>query len=137
MWGMKRMAHQIRFGLVLAGSLGMSWAGTKSPDLPWVQLKDGRLFYSEDPAHNRIPDFSTAGYEEGEAPIPDVPVKVRVDADVVAVNVKLLGGPQATFVCGTANVPRAEPSLAVTVAVICTVPGAPALPTFPTLNDTA
>jgi len=80
MWGMKRMMRQMRFGLVLAGSLGMSWAGTKSPDLPWVRLKDGRLFYSEDSMHNRIPDFSTAGYEEGDAPIPDVPVKVRVDA---------------------------------------------------------
>ncbi|MGA2219681.1 MAG: hypothetical protein ABSG51_16445, partial [Terracidiphilus sp.] len=77
---MKRMMQKSLLGLVLAGSLGMSWAGTKSPDLPWVQMKDGRLFYAEDSMHNRIPDFSTAGYEEGEAPIPDVPVKVTVGA---------------------------------------------------------
>src|SRR4029077_17879593 len=43
-------------------------------------LKDGHLVYGVDSEHNRIPDFSTAGYEEGEAPIPDVPVKVRVEA---------------------------------------------------------
>jgi hypothetical protein len=65
---------------VLAANSALVGAGPKNEDLPWVQMKNGRLFYGEDPAHNRIPDFSTAGYKEGEAPIPDVPVKVTVDA---------------------------------------------------------
>lgn len=34
----------------------------------------GRLVYIADSAGNRIPDFSYAGYKNGEAPIPDVPV---------------------------------------------------------------
>ena len=65
---------------VLAAISAMGAGGAKSDDVPWVQMKNGHLFYGEDPAHNRIPDFSTAGYREGEAAIPDVPVKVRVDA---------------------------------------------------------
>ena len=65
---------------VSALNSAMSGAGAKREELPWVQMKNGRLFYGEDPAHNRIPDFSTAGYREGGAAIPDVPVKVKVDA---------------------------------------------------------
>ena len=66
-------------------ALVVAWAcltstSQKTPDLAWVQLKDGHLVYGVDSEHNRIPDFSTAGYEEGEAPIPDVPVKIRVEA---------------------------------------------------------
>ena len=66
--------------LVLAANSVMGAGGPKSEDLPWVQMKNGHLFYGEDPAHNRIPDFSTAGYMEGERAIPDVAVRVRVDA---------------------------------------------------------
>src|SRR5580658_4145388 len=55
-------------------------AGPKNQELPWVQMQNGRLVYGTDAERNRIPDFSTAGYEEGDAPIPDVPVKMRVEA---------------------------------------------------------
>jgi hypothetical protein len=67
-------------GLLFAGAISTSRAGPKSQELPWVQMENGRLVYGTDSALNRIPDFSTAGYEEGEAAIPDVPVKMRVDA---------------------------------------------------------
>lgn len=43
-------------------------------------MQNGHLVYGADSEHNRIPDFSTAGYEAADAPIPDVPVKVRVEA---------------------------------------------------------
>jgi len=55
-------------------------AGPKNQELPWIQMQNGHLVYGTDAEHNRIPDFSTAGYEEGDAPIPDVPVKMRVEA---------------------------------------------------------
>ncbi|RZS43504.1 hypothetical protein EV193_102484 [Herbihabitans rhizosphaerae] len=35
---------------------------------------DGKLVYAEDANKSRIPDFSWAGYRNGEAPLPDVPV---------------------------------------------------------------
>jgi len=66
--------------VVFTANVVMGGAGPKSEDLPWIQMKNGHLSYGEDLAHNRIPDFSTAGYREGEAAIPDVAVKVRVDA---------------------------------------------------------
>jgi len=65
---------------LLAGCAWPALAGQKMDDLPWVQVKDGHLVYGADSERNRIPDFSTAGYEEGNAPIPDVPVKMRVEA---------------------------------------------------------
>jgi hypothetical protein len=77
---MKYMLWSAALFAVLAANSAMYGAGPKSEDVPWVQMKNGHLFYGEDPAHNRIPDFSTAGYKEGEAAIPDVPVKVKVDA---------------------------------------------------------
>jgi hypothetical protein len=55
-------------------------AGPKNQELSWVQMQNGHLVYGTDAERNRIPDFSTAGYEEGDAPIPDVPVKMRVEA---------------------------------------------------------
>jgi hypothetical protein len=78
MMGMKSMVQSVLCCWLVAGSVGMEAAGPKSPDLPWVRMKNGHLFYAEDLEHNRIPDFSTVGYEEGEAPIPDLPVQVRV-----------------------------------------------------------
>jgi len=55
-------------------------AGSNIKDSPWVRIENGRLVYGSDSELNHIPDFSTAGYQEGDAPIPDVPVKVRVEA---------------------------------------------------------
>lgn len=75
---MSRTAVRIVAVLTL-GSVGAG-AGSRTQDLPWVQMQNGRLVYGVDDEHNRIPDFSTAGYEAGDAPIPDVPVKIRVEA---------------------------------------------------------
>jgi hypothetical protein len=80
MKNMKRAVHSVLCCLLVGASVVMGAGGPKIPDLPWVQMKNGHLFYAEDPEHNRIPDFSTVGYEEGEAGIPDVPVKLRVEA---------------------------------------------------------
>ncbi len=40
---------------------------------------DGRLRYTPDYRGNRIPDFSHAGYRNGNEPIPDVPVRATVE----------------------------------------------------------
>jgi hypothetical protein len=40
--------------------------------------KNASLQYAPDPLGNRIPDFSYAGFEAGEQPIPTIPVKVYV-----------------------------------------------------------
>jgi len=64
----------------LVGFVCLATAGSKIPELAWVELKDGHLVYGVDSDHDRIPYFSTAGYEEGEAPIPDVAVKAHVEA---------------------------------------------------------
>ena len=72
------MKMMVRVGIVcvvLAANRLIVGAGPKSEDLPWVPMKNGRLFYGEDAAHNRMPDFSAVGYRRGEAAIPDVPMK--------------------------------------------------------------
>ena len=66
------------FAALVLGFACSSTAGQK--DLAWIELQNGHLVYGTDADHDRIPDFSTAGYEEGNAPIPDVPVKMRVEA---------------------------------------------------------
>jgi hypothetical protein len=47
--------------------------------IQWIQFKDGHLFYGTDQFGNRIPDFSTAGYEGGGAIIPRIPVRSTLD----------------------------------------------------------
>src|SRR5271163_3069208 len=54
--------------------------GAKTDNLPWVSMENGRIVYGEDSEHNRIPDFSTAGYGGGGVALPDVQVKMRVEA---------------------------------------------------------
>jgi hypothetical protein len=47
--------------------------------LPPVSMSTGgTLVYTADAQGNRIPDFSYCGYKAGEAPIPDVPVRIVV-----------------------------------------------------------
>jgi hypothetical protein len=77
---MRKMLKNVLWGLLVVGVASTAAAGSKPQELPWVQMENGRLVYGADSALNRIPDFSTAGYEEGEAAIPDVPVKMRVEA---------------------------------------------------------
>lgn len=69
-------------GAVVAGSgllAGASQVGAQSQAAWHSQLvypgPDGRLVYRSDANGNRIPDFSWAGYRNGEAPLPVVPVK--------------------------------------------------------------
>lgn len=76
---MNRATLQVIAALVVCCACPAT-AGPKTQDLPWVQMQNGRLVYGVDTDHNRIPDFSTAGYEEADAPIPDVPVKMHVEA---------------------------------------------------------
>jgi len=75
----RRNAFRAIAALAVWGA-GAAIAGPKHQELPWVQMLNGHLVYGTDAERNRIPDFSTAGYEEGDAPIPDVPVKMRVEA---------------------------------------------------------
>jgi hypothetical protein len=42
--------------------------------------KDGKLIYAPDEKGNTIPDFSNCGYKGGGVRLPDVPVRVTVDA---------------------------------------------------------
>ena len=71
-------------GMVAAG--GSASAQSKArvklkPQTPVSVGKNGHLEYTPDAEGNRIPDFSYAGYMGGDAPIPDVPVRVTVSAD--------------------------------------------------------
>ena len=72
--------NAVRIMVALAVVTAFTVGAPAAKDLAWVQMENGRLVYGSDAEHNRIPDFSTAGYEEGNAPIPEVPVKMRVEA---------------------------------------------------------
>src|SRR5271154_4272010 len=45
----------------------------------WIEFQDGKLVYGSDRFGNRVPDFSSVGYETGLKPIPDVAVKATLD----------------------------------------------------------
>jgi hypothetical protein len=70
---------------LLISILSLFAASALAADVPAVsQGKDGKLTYVADAKGNRIPDFSFAGYMSGNAPIPDVPVRIvvpRADGD--------------------------------------------------------
>jgi hypothetical protein len=54
----------------------LMWTNLKAaPQIQWIQFQDGRLIYGTDEQGNRIPDFSTVGYEGGGVIIPEVPVR--------------------------------------------------------------
>src|SRR5262245_41644003 len=53
-------------------------AAPKRDSLISSQGADGHLHYLADAQGNRIPDFSSCGYAEGNRPIPDAPVRVVV-----------------------------------------------------------
>lgn len=50
-----------------------------APRITWIDFRDGHLIYGSDEKGNRIPDFSSAGYEGGGVPIPSVPVAATLD----------------------------------------------------------
>jgi hypothetical protein len=54
-------------------------AGHKSEvKVDWIKFENGKLVYGADKWGNRIPDFSSVGYEGGGVPIPDVPVRATI-----------------------------------------------------------
>lgn len=69
-----RLAVLFALGLV-SGAL-RSPAQTVQP--PVAQGRDGELQYQPDERGNRVPDFSSCGYEAGNDTIPDVPIRVRL-----------------------------------------------------------
>jgi hypothetical protein len=71
----RQLGILLAFGLACPFLAAQTQAG--APDV-WVQMRGGRLAYTVDADGNRIPDFSTAGYEEGESAPPDVPVRATL-----------------------------------------------------------
>jgi len=58
-----------------------AFAGHKSHvELAWIKFENGKLVYGSDEYGNRIPDFSSVGYEGGGVPIPEVPIRATIDA---------------------------------------------------------
>jgi len=66
--------------LILLGTALALNAAPKKP-APIISIgADGKLVYDTDEHSNRVPDFSSCGYAGGNAPIPEVPVRVVVPA---------------------------------------------------------
>ncbi|SEH02653.1 hypothetical protein SAMN05444920_12880 [Nonomuraea solani] len=75
------MTHDLSRRSLLAGAGGaLALSLTPSPAYAdaWrstlVYRRGERLVYGQDAEHNRVPDFSHAGYQGGERPIPHLPV---------------------------------------------------------------
>ncbi len=62
----------------IAAMLSSLWMG--SLVLADVELRNGKLVYQTDTHGNRIPDFSYAGFQAGETPIPTIDAIVLVDS---------------------------------------------------------
>ena len=70
---MKRILPAIVLGMVLAAE-----AAPKGPP-PIISIgKDDKIVYGKDERGNRVPDFSSCGYAEGDKEIPTAPVCVVV-----------------------------------------------------------
>ncbi|HEX3628751.1 MAG TPA: DUF6298 domain-containing protein [Verrucomicrobiae bacterium] len=63
---------------ILATALVLNAAPRKSLSPIVSAGPDGHLIYDTDTNGNRVPDFSTAGYEGNEREIPEAPIKVAV-----------------------------------------------------------
>src|ERR1700748_912203 len=74
----------MRFVVVSILCVAFSFAATaqkknKPPEPPPpVAAKGGHLLYTPDEKGDRIPDFSYAGYKNGDIPLPDVQARVTV-----------------------------------------------------------
>ena len=51
---------------------------TSAAATTWISYTDGKLVYGTDSKGNRLPDFSYAGYDDGNAAIPTAPVEVTL-----------------------------------------------------------
>lgn len=75
---MTQFKEIVLISVVILGSLFFS-DSLKAQLLPEIIEFDGdRLTYFSDAEHNRIPDFSHAGYMGGGVPLPNVPVMVTI-----------------------------------------------------------
>lgn len=73
---LKRPALVASFALLFLSSA----SGRKSDvKVDWIKFENGKLVYGTDQYGNRIPDFSSVGYEGGGVAIPDVPVRATID----------------------------------------------------------
>ena len=71
----------IRFGIFAAIMVAVSLEAATKNLAPIISSNDdGRLIYDLDERGNKVPDFSHAGYGGGGVPIPDVAIKVVVEA---------------------------------------------------------
>lgn len=59
---------------------GVAWGQStkRPPQQPLVEIQDGKLVIRAHDNGDRIVDFSTAGYQAGEKPIPTIPAKLVV-----------------------------------------------------------
>src|ERR1700722_11450441 len=67
--------------------LAQKKAKAQEPAAPLSVAKGGKLVYGPDEKGDRVPDFSYSGYKGGDAPIPEVPIRVVVpvkDGDATA-----------------------------------------------------
>ncbi len=76
---MKKVYLQLNLSLFVSFLIAILISANIYPQTPWQSKvvyygNNGKLVYAIDSEGNRIPDFSYAGYKNGEAPIPDIPV---------------------------------------------------------------
>ncbi len=67
-------------GLLLLPVMGWAQGKKPVPVPPVAATRDGHLTYAPDDRGNRIPDFSYAGYQAGEQPVPAATIRVVVPA---------------------------------------------------------
>lgn len=70
---MKRILPALLLGITFAAA-----AAPKGPPPIISTGPDGKLIYGHDERGNRVPDFSTCGYADGDREIPNAPVRVVV-----------------------------------------------------------
>src|SRR6185295_4369321 len=65
---------------IIAGTVDAQQQQPKKPPPPppLVGMKDDKLTYRTEANGDRVPDYSYAGYRAGDAPIPDVPIRIVV-----------------------------------------------------------
>lgn len=79
---MKRVSFllAVLLSLTMLPHLTSVFAGkSDKAQVRWIEFQDGKLVYGSDRFGNRVPDFSSVGYETGLKPIPDVAVKATLD----------------------------------------------------------
>jgi hypothetical protein len=73
------LSHLVILASLLFAAAAHAGSKSKLPAVEWIKMQNGALIYGADQYGNRIPDFSTAGYSEGDVSIPDVPTRASLD----------------------------------------------------------